>query len=425
MKKEIGNPRDDLFPFFVFSGGKDLPKYDLAVVGAGLGGLAAAALAARMNKRTIVLEPEDAIGGSLRSYEKDSFSFCPGPSLSFGFERGGTLQQLNERLRIAQNASLRSPCYQVALPDRRITVYAEPSETLDELRREFPKEIDSIAAFYSDIRKKSLQNSKRTISAFLSRRRSASGFVGSYRFSREFTAFLDVQSLYFFRRPASGLKLNSLLTLFDTAPFTVEGGFLRLANHLLDVLLRHGGDIRYNVPLDRISIKQGSIFTPDEPIETGAVLINTEQSDPQPTLVAGIREQGVPASMLTDVLCLPDYVHADSFFSLSMSAPDDGRAPSGMRSITAQFSPKTSRDINEQKRLVEALIPFLSEFSIFFAGYEQSPRKIGLEATGAMHRVRGSELLFRSPLGIYRFPDGAGTPLQTIAAAFEFTKRWT
>ncbi len=144
-----------------------MPKYDLAVVGAGLGGLAAAALACRMNKKTIVLEPGDSVGGALRLYHRNGFSFYLGPSLSFGFERGGALQHLNETLGIAQNASLRSPCYQVVLPDRRITVYAEQSETLDELRREFPGEIDAIARFYQDIRKHALQNSKSAVSAFL------------------------------------------------------------------------------------------------------------------------------------------------------------------------------------------------------------------------------------------------------------------
>ncbi len=400
-----------------------MPKYDLAVVGAGLGGLAAAALAGRMNKRAIVFEPGDAIGGALRSFEKDSFFFYPGPSLSFGFERGGALQQLNERLAIAQNASLRSPCYQVALPDRRITIYAEPSETLDELSREFPKEIDAIALFYRDIRKQSLKNSKSTVSAFLSRQKSAARFLKSYRFSRDFIAFLDVQSLYFFHRPVSNLRLSSLLTLFDTAPFIVEGGFRGLADHMLDVLLRNGGEIRYNVPLDTISIRRNGISTQQESLDTETVLVNAGQSVQQSLLIAGIREQGIPVSMLNDVLCVPDYAQADRFFSLSLSSRDDAAAPRGMRSLTACFS-DSGWGIGEQKRQVEALIPFLAEFTVFSGEYKPALRKINFGQDVSLRPVRGEELLFRSPLGAWLLLDGKGTPLQSIMAAFEFIKRW-
>ena len=71
-----------------------MPKYDLAVVGAGLGGLAATALLSRKNKKAIVLEPGNAVGGALRTFEKGGFVFTTGPALSFGFERGGAIQDL-------------------------------------------------------------------------------------------------------------------------------------------------------------------------------------------------------------------------------------------------------------------------------------------------------------------------------------------
>ena len=75
-----------------------MPKYDLVVVGAGLGGLAAAALAGKGNKKVLVLEPGESAGGRVRSFKKEQFLFSPGPALSFGFDRGGEFQKLFETL---------------------------------------------------------------------------------------------------------------------------------------------------------------------------------------------------------------------------------------------------------------------------------------------------------------------------------------
>jgi phytoene dehydrogenase-like protein len=83
-----------------------VPKYDLAVVGAGLGGLAATALLSRKNKKAIVIEPGNAVGGALRTFEK-GVCLHHRPAPSFGFERGGAIQDLCESLGVP--ATL--PCF--------------------------------------------------------------------------------------------------------------------------------------------------------------------------------------------------------------------------------------------------------------------------------------------------------------------------
>jgi hypothetical protein len=403
-----------------------VPKYDLAVVGAGLGGLAAAALASRRNKKTIVLEPGDAVGGALGIFKKNGFVFCPGPTLSFGFVRGGALQRLNESLGITQNASLRSPCYQVALPDRRITVYAEQPETLDELRREFPNEIDRIVKFYHDLRKQSLQNSRSRISAFLSSRKTAAGFIQNYRFSREFTAFLDVQSYYFFQRSAAALPQPALITLCDSRPYTVYSGFRKVAEQMVDVLLKNGGEIRYNVPLAGITLKARGLSTPNGELETAAVLLNTEQHQQRTVVCIGVREEVIPVSMLQEVLCVPDYFNQDRFFTISLSAKDDETAaPRGMRTVTASF-PASTQSLKELVQQSSALIPFLSDFLLFAekcgpaSRVYDVPKDISLKIL----RIPDNQLLSRfSTKGIYMLSDNAGMPAQSIAAAEWFIER--
>ena len=408
-----------------------MPKYDLAVVGAGLGGLAAAALVSRNNKKAIVFDPGDTAGGVLGVYKKNGFIFYPGPTLSFGFERGGTFQKLNESLGISQNASLHSPCYQVALPDRRITIYAEQSETLDELRREFPREIDLIRKFYRDLRKDAAQNMKSRFSAYLARRKAAGDVVRNYRFSREMTAFLDVQSYYFFRRPVADISLEALITLFDSTPLTVHGGFRKLAEQMVDVLLKNGGEIRYDVPLSDISARDGrpaGLSTPQGVLEADAVLFNTEQNPREAVLCLGLRDEVVPVSMFEEVLCVPDYSHPERFFSLSLGAKDDETtAPRGMRTLTAAFSSATRDQSNEARiRQISAVIPFLTQFLVMNEEYDPAPRTYpvpgGLSFKNRRTRDSQAALSRSSKKGIFMLADGAGTPAQTIATAQAFVE---
>jgi glycine/D-amino acid oxidase-like deaminating enzyme len=410
-----------------------VPKYDLAVVGAGLGGLAAAALLSKQNKKALVVEPGNEVGGALGTFEKDGFVFTTSPALSFGFERGGALQELYETLGISHSASVLSPCYQVALPDRRITVYAEVSETQEELRREFPHEIDVIVAFYHDLRKEALRSSKNRLAAYFSRRRKAGTFIRKYRFSPELMAFFDIQSLVFFHQRVTDISLASLILLFDTAPLAMQGGLKKLLDQMLDVVLKNGGEVRYSMPFPEIVIRNGraiGLKTPQDLAEAGTILLNTEQQHRGPTLFIGIRDEVVPVCMSQVVLCLPDYAQPSQYFTLSLSPKDDtSAAPKGMRALTASFptGQHTLHGNNALMQQVGKLIPFLQEFLIFCEEYTPASRSYAVPEGVTFKPIRtsdGQPVLSRSSQrNIYLLADGWGTPLQTIRAAQRLVER--
>ena len=395
--------------------------YDLTVIGAGLGGLTAAALASKSKKKAIVLSPNDTVGGSIGVYEAKGFFFHAGPSQSYGFERGGDLWHLNEALGIAQNASLLSPCYQVALPDRRITVYAEQSETLDELRREFADEFKTIQRFYHDIRKQAVKNSKSSLSALFSASRSAGSFLRTYHFSSQFTAFLDVQGYFFFRRPASALTMDSLISLCDTVPLTVQGGFKKLCEQVADALVKNGGEIRYEVQIDSIPSDSRTINTAEGPIEADVVLWNTGKTatPPSPLLCFAVRDEVLPAGMLSHVLFLPDYSRPTEYIHLTVSAQDnETAAPRGMRAVTAAI---TGQIVENALNQVRNLIPFLDQFVLFSGQYSPSIGTCSGLSASLLKQVgnRSSNgVLYRSSAkNVYYLFDGAGTPVQSVAAA--------
>ena len=73
---------------------RSLPRhdaYDVAVVGAGLGGLAAAACLAKAGKHVLVVDRGDGPGGCAHSFRRDGYVFDPAIHISAGIEQGGPL----------------------------------------------------------------------------------------------------------------------------------------------------------------------------------------------------------------------------------------------------------------------------------------------------------------------------------------------
>jgi hypothetical protein len=406
----------------------------LAVAGAGLGGLAAAALLARQNKKTILVDPAEAPGGALASVRKEGFVFTTGPNLSFGLERGGPLQALCSDLGISQSATVLSPCYQVVLPDRRVSVFQETGETLEDLRREFPREIDAIARFYRDVRKMAERTAKNRMSSFLARHRKAGAFLRSYRFSRELSAFFDVPSLCFFQQPAGELSLSVLITLFDTSPLSVQGGFLHLGEQLLSSILKNRGEIRHGEPRADVSRRNGQAggltLSSGETLESAAVLLNVPSVPDRTTVFFGVREEVVPLGMSQEILCLPDLARPELLFTLSVSAQDnEAAAPRGMRAMSASFPflPQGREPVDQLKNLVARVVPFLDQFLVTVEEYRPGARGYAPPSHTASKPLRdalGESLLNKTSVkGLYVLPDDARSPLRAVCAARTLTEQ--
>lgn len=410
-----------------------MQKYDVAVVGAGLGGLAVAALLVHQNKKIIVLERGVSLDDAVGVFRKDGFTFSVAPALSYGFEPGGRLHELSAHLGIVQQTSVHSPCCQVALPDRRITLYTEWSDTLEELRREFPKEINALSRFYHDVHKKALQNAKSRIAAYLSKRTAAAGFIRKYRFSMELMAFFDVQSLYFYQKPLEDLSVADLITLCDTPPRYLHGGFNKLADQLYGLILREGGVVSCNEKTSELAMRNGRMIgvkTSRGVVEAGTVLLNRMQQ-PSSTLFIGLRNEVVPIGMCRQVLFLPDYSQPHDFISLSLNAEDDAVAPPGMRTLTATSCSSPDRSVAKQVLLehVSALIPFLNDYLVLAEEPRRDKEETASPDTILFHPLRsadGAMTLFQgSPKHLFLLNNAQNMPLQVLSAAERFAAKMT
>jgi len=100
--------------------------FDLAVIGGGVGGLAAAALAQRRGCKVALLEAHTKLGGCAGYFDRGPFTFDVGATALMGLSPGEPIGDLLESLGVDFEA-VRAPRYRVLLPDRTLDITADPS----------------------------------------------------------------------------------------------------------------------------------------------------------------------------------------------------------------------------------------------------------------------------------------------------------
>jgi hypothetical protein len=320
----------------------------------------------------------------------------------------------------------------VALPDHRITIFADQGETLEELRREFPKEINALIKFYRDLHSLAEKSVKSRFWSYVTSRRSAAGFIRGYRFSRELTMFFDIQSLYFFQRPVAELSLVDLITLCDTPPLYLEGGFKKLADQLYSTILQQGGEILYNQTDTEFASRDGHIVgikAKQEAIEADTILLNLSKRYDSSTIFMGLRDTAIPVGMCPEVLYLPDYQSPRDFYTLSLSAHDDvANAPKGMRALSVSFRSGQSGAV-DTKVLIERLnrlIPFLNDYLVFSDEHRTGDEGMNVPEGVTFKPIRseeGTSLLYRGSRSIYLLKNAQTAPLQVMTEVNRYVKK--
>src|SRR5829696_6358947 len=112
---------------------------DVVVVGAGIGGLTAAALAAHDGLETVVLESHNRPGGCAGDFALNGVIFPAGATLVSGFEPEGLHAWVYRRLGIVSRAEPLAAAMEVVGVDGRFTLWTDRGRWADEVARAFPR----------------------------------------------------------------------------------------------------------------------------------------------------------------------------------------------------------------------------------------------------------------------------------------------
>ncbi|AUC59900.1 prolycopene isomerase CrtH [Cyanobacterium sp. HL-69] len=131
-----------------------MSKYDVIVIGSGIGGLVTATQLAAKGIKVLVLERYLIPGGSAGYFEREGYRFDVGASMIFGFGTEGTTNLLTRALdAVDMNMETYADPVQIHyhLPDNLdLKVHRDYDKFLQELYARFPDEEEGIKKFYDE-----------------------------------------------------------------------------------------------------------------------------------------------------------------------------------------------------------------------------------------------------------------------------------
>ncbi len=277
-------------------------KYDAVVIGAGNGGLTAAATMAQKGLNVLLLERHNIPGGAATSFCRGRFEFEVALHQLSGLgtpQKPGLLRLQLDKLGVTEDLQFveMSDLYHVALPDGfRITLKTDRDVTIAVLKEKFPHEKDAIQKFFDLM----ASYANDMIGAFIfrdpepSRDKYPSLYKYAFRNSKDMLDeyFSDpllkaVLSVYwgYLGVPPTRLAFGYLAMIFfqymEFKPYHVKGGSQALSNAILNKFLSYGGTARFNCGAQKIIVGDGqvkAVVTENgEEISTGFIVSNASQ----------------------------------------------------------------------------------------------------------------------------------------------------
>ncbi len=353
-------------------------NFDVAVVGAGIGGLAAAALLARGGRSVILLDRSSRAGGACQSLVHDGWRFEVGATFLSGFGPAGPLATLCRRLGITLSVKECDPVFQVALPRHRLSLWGEQNTWWREVRREFPGDDAGWHALWAELidlaaqRERILQKLPalppegwgarlRVWKGGAALKRALNAPFRStmlrHGLGRDSQRVLEA-ALWFLlvRDPDECSTLEAAVALQHTRQgvASVPGGVTGLVDALVESFHRDGGQLRLETPANRFLAERGRIVGVKtgvgETIRAGWVVANVPPGDLAGTLLppsrGWLRRRPTPSGpwhptliAQAAVLALPEDVVPSELSGHCLVVRDAGRPARAENLVAVRVAP--------------------------------------------------------------------------------------
>jgi len=259
-------------------------RVDAVVVGAGLGGLAAAVTLAGRGKRTVVLEQHSVAGGYASGFQRGPYRFDTALHALDGLAPGGGVDEIYHELDIRDRLRLHrlDPLYVLRGAGREVVAHADPFGYEAELIRNFPRQAEAIRAYldealavYRDTRRLEVDQEtgrKPGLEELTQRFPVLVGVSGETweqmmsRHVRDPQARTALAALWGYvglppSQCAAVIGAVASAAYHEHGGWYPEGGAQSITAALLEVLSERGGEIRYGQLVDGFDVEDGRALT--------------------------------------------------------------------------------------------------------------------------------------------------------------------
>lgn len=128
-------------------------KYDVVVIGAGIGGLSAAALTAMNGKSVLVVDQRPSPGGVCHSFEREGYTFDVGPHLLSGCGPNGVVTKHLTDLGVIDSVEFLdiNPLANLRLPDFNVEVPPDTNGFIENLSKLFPETRSGVEMLFREM----------------------------------------------------------------------------------------------------------------------------------------------------------------------------------------------------------------------------------------------------------------------------------
>jgi phytoene dehydrogenase-like protein len=251
-------------------------KWDVVIIGSGIGGLTCAGMLAAEGRRVVVLEQAATPGGYLTSFQREGFTFDSAVDCIAGLDPEGLLTWLLRSLGMEHELMpIRLDPIRVSrFPGLIVQVDASLPAYIERLSRLFPSERDGIAAFfrrageiYGDV--------EAMMQAMMGGEEKADVFPGALMRYHDLTLAnllrLDIRDARLLAilsdrcpflgsspvRVSANRMASLMMSYFRSGAYRPVGGHQRLPDLLTQGIRRMGGEVHCSRPAKRILLEGG------------------------------------------------------------------------------------------------------------------------------------------------------------------------
>ena len=221
-------------------------KYDVIIIGAGLGGLTAGAKLAKEGRKVLLLEQHNKPGGCATTFKRGDFTMEVGLHEMDGPSPRDMKTRIFNDLDVTDNVKfIKVPEFYRFINDRySVTISHDPVQVTERLSGLFPSEVKGIKAYFKQIlnpKKRSAENERPDMNI--------GEFLDSIITNEDLKLILLGNLGYFHDDPYSlSLEYYSVAqgSYYKGVASFIKGGSQKLSDHLAGYIRNHGGEVLLN-----------------------------------------------------------------------------------------------------------------------------------------------------------------------------------